>query len=370
MSSDKVRSGTRESLVREPWDFSQAPVNVYWETTRACAVACQYCRDEVRGGHPNQLTFQEGIALLRQVREFGDPPPHLILTGGDPLERHDLFDLIDEARRQNIGVSITLATTPALTRDALVRLKEHSIDAVALSLDGSTDFRHDSIRGIPGMFEHTVKAMRWAEELEIPLYVNTLVSVATEPDLANLYHFLKNFRVAQWNLFFLISAGRGKVLRPLAPEDAETLMGWISRTSRVAPFVVATTEAPSYRRVALEAMRQEGMSEEEIRRSYDYRNFGIREGNGIVFVSHVGDICPAGFLPLIAGNVRKDNLVEVYRHASAFVQLHDSKQFEGRCGTCQYRMLCGGSRSRAYQDTGDALEADPLCNYDPKLQVI
>ncbi len=343
-------------------------MNVYWEVTRACSLACRHCRAEaVPYADPMQLTFDEGVGFLRQISQFGDPLPQLILTGGDPLARPDLFGLIDEAHRVGVSVSITPAATPALTREVLVKLKEHSVDGLGLSLDGSTAARHDSIRGVAGTFDRTVQAMRWAQELEMPLQVNTLVAAETADDLPAIYQLLKSFRVARWSLFFLISVGRGKVLQPLAPEEGEQLMSWIYATSLVAPFIVATTEAPSYRRVALERMRSEGLTAEQIKGSNAFRGFGIRDGHGIVFVSHTGEICPAGFLPLVVGNVRQDHLADVYRNAPVFKSLHDPTQFEGRCGRCQYHMLCGGSRARAFEASGNALASDPFCTHEPKL---
>jgi AdoMet-dependent heme synthase len=350
-----------------PRDYAQTPLNIYWETTQACALACRHCRAEaVPTPHPDELTFQEGVAFLRQIPEFGNPLPQLILTGGDPLARPDLYELIDEARGLGIGISITPAASPALTRNVLVRLKEHGVEGLGLSLDGSTAARHDSIRGVPGTFDRTVQAMRWAQELEMPLQVNTLVAAETADDAPAIYELLKPLGVARWSLFFLISVGRGKVLQPLTPEQGEKLMGWIFETSRAASFTVATTEAPSYRRVALERMRSEGLTGEQIKRSPAFRSFGIRDGHGIMFVSNTGDICPAGFLPLSVGNVRKDRVADIYRHAPLFQSLHDPTQFEGRCGVCEYRVLCGGSRARAYGSTGNPLAEDPFCLYEPE----
>jgi radical SAM protein len=351
----------------KPRDYSRTPLNVYWEMTQACALACRHCRaTAVPEPHPMELTFNQGVAFLNQILEFGDPLPQLILTGGDPLKRTDLYELIDEARRLGIGVSITPAATPALTREVLVRLKEHSVEGLGLSLDGSTPQRHDSIRGVPGTFDRTMQAIRWAQELEMPLQVNTLASAETADDVPAIYELLKPFAVSRWSLFFLISVGRGKVLQPLSPEDGEKLMAWVYETSSQAPFTVATTEAPSYRRVALERMRGEGLTGEQIKRSPATRGFGIRDGHGIVFVSNTGDICPAGFLPLIAGNVLKDRLADVYRNAPIFQSLHDPTQFEGRCGYCEYHALCGGSRARAFEATGNPLASDPFCAYEPR----
>ena len=316
--------------------------------------------------HPLELTFDQSVEFLNQIKDFGDPMPQLILTGGDPLKRPDLYPLIDKAHELGIGTSITPAATPALTREVLVKLKEHGVEGLGLSLDGSTAERHDAIRGVPGTFDLTMKAIRWAQELEMPLQVNTLAAAETAGDMPAVYELLKPYGIARWSLFFLISVGRGKVLQPLSPEEGETLMGWIYETTKVAPFIVATTEAPSYRRVALEHMREEGMTGEQIKRSGQYRSFGIRDGHGIVFVSNIGDICPAGFLPMAVGNVKKDRVADIYRNAPVFQALHDSTQLEGRCGVCEYHSLCGGSRARAYGATGNLLAEDPFCSYEPQ----
>lgn len=315
---------------------------------------------------PGELSFDEGFGLLKQIAEFGSPLPQLILTGGDPLLRRGLFPLIDEARRLGIGVSITPAATTLLTRETLSQLKEHGVEGVGLSLDGSTPQRHDSIRGVPGTFDRTLQAMRWAGELDLPIQVNTLVSAETASDLLAIYHLLKEFPVARWSLFFLISVGRGKILDPLTSDQAEELMAWAYELSKTAPFVVATTEAPSYRRVAIQRMRSEGLTGELIKHNKAARGFGIRDGNGIVFVSSTGEICPAGFLPLSAGNVRTNRLADVYRDAPLFQSLHDPASFKGRCGACEYHAVCGGSRARAYEATGDPLASDPLCQFVPR----
>lgn len=350
-------------------DYTQTPMNVYWEMTQACGLACRHCRAAaIPEPHPNELSFDDAVAFLRQIPEFGHTLPHLILTGGDPLRRNGLFALIDEAHRLGIGISITPAATSELTREVLVQLKAHGVDGVGLSLDGSTAERHDSIRNVPGTFDRTINAMRWVGELDLPLQINTLVSAETAPDLPAIFELLNRFTLARWSLFFLISVGRGKVLESLTPDQSEELMGWIYEISNHAPFVVATTEAPSYRRVAIEKMRGEGLSGEEIRRSKAARGFGIRDGNGIVFVSSTGDISPAGFLPQPAGNVKHDHIAEIYRRAPLFRLLHDPNSFKGTCGVCEYHALCGGSRSRAYQTTGDSLASDPLCRFMPKSE--
>jgi radical SAM protein len=364
--NDILRSMNSGSRSRQRRDYAQTPMNVYWEMTRACGLACRHCRaSAMPEPHPNELSFEEAVDFLRQIPEFGHPLPHLILTGGDPLRRKGLFALIDEAHRLGIGLSITPAATSGLTREVLLELKGHGIDGIGLSLDGSTAERHDAIRNVSGTFDRTMNAMRWVGELDLPLQINTLVSAETAAALPAIFELLNHFTLARWSLFFLIAAGRGKLLEPVSAGESEELMGWIFEISKRAPFVVATTEAPSYRRVAIEKMRVQGLSGEEIKRSQAARSFGIRDGNGIVFVSSTGDISPAGFLPQVAGNVRHDRIADIYRHAALFRLLHDPSSFKGRCGVCEYHALCGGSRSRAYQTTGDSLASDPLCRFTP-----
>ena len=339
---------------------------VYWEMTQACDLACKHCRAEAQAHPlPGELNYEESKNLLRQIAAFDRPLPHLILTGGDPLKRADVYELIDEARSLGLTVSITPSATSTLNYDVLAKLKAHGIESLGLSLDGSTALQHEAVRGVEGCFGWTIEALKSAAKLGMRVQVNTLVAQETVEDLPAVYELLKPLGITQWSLFFLISVGRGKLLRPVSPEEGEECMNWIYDQAQISPFAIKTTEAPSYRRVALERMRAEGRTAKEIERTSVYRGFGIRDGNGVVFVSNQGSIHPAGFLPLAAGNVRVDHLVDVYRHSPLFAALHTPDHFKAKCGRCEYRVLCGGSRARAFAATGDPLASDPLCAYEP-----
>jgi len=347
-------------------DYAHNPMIVYWEMTQACGLACRHCRaDAMTQPHPQELTHAESKNLLRQIAAFGDPLPHLILTGGDPLRRADLYDLIGNANALGLSVSITPAATPQLTREVVAELKAHGVQSLGLSLDGSNAARHEAVRGVPGCFDLTMRAAMLAAEFDLPIQVNTLVAAETDDDLPAICELLKTVKVMRWSLFFLIAVGRGKVLQPVSAERGEEIMNWVYDLARVAPFAIKTTEAPSYRRIALNRMRGEGMSPDQIQRTSVYHGFGIRDGHGVMFVSNTGDIYPAGFLPLSVGNVRADSVAEVYRHAPVFKRLHNPNEFKGKCGRCEHRMICGGSRARAFAHTGDALESDPFCPYEP-----
>jgi radical SAM protein len=339
---------------------------IYWELTNACGLACRHCRaTAMPDPAPGELSTAEAIALLDEITGFGSPLPHIVMTGGDPLRRPDLRVLIHEAIARGVGVSLAPAVTPLLTRDRLAELKDDGVAAISLSLDGSTPEAHDGLRGVPGTFDATLEAMDWAAELGMPVQVNTLVTSTTAADLPAIHDLLTEHTLLRWSLFFLISVGRGSTLTELSPGEAERLMGWLWQISADAPFQVKTTEAMQYRRVAARALGRAGLSDAEIERHPISRGFGIRDGNGIVFVAHDGTVTPSGFLPLPVGNVRETGLVEIYRDNPTMRGLRDPSTFTGHCGQCEYQMWCGGSRARAYAWTGDPLESDPLCPYVP-----
>jgi radical SAM protein len=347
-------------------NYAQNPLIVYWEMTQACALACRHCRAEaVLKCHPHQLNHEESRDLLRQLAGFGDPLPHLILTGGDPLERPDLYELIDEAQSLGLQVSITPSATEALTAEAMQKLKVHGIQSLGLSLDGSNAARHEAVRGVPGCFGWTMRAAHAAAEVGLPIQMNTLVSEETADDLEAIYQVLTHLKVMRWSLFFLIAVGRGKALRELTPEAGEKLMNRIYDLAARAPFAIKTTEAPHYRRVALHRMRGLKIAPEALHRISVFNGFSIRDGHGIVFISNTGEICPAGFLPASAGNVRTSSVPDVYRYSQLFRALHNPDELKGKCGKCEYREICGGSRARAFAHTADPLESDPFCPYQP-----
>ncbi len=349
-----------------PYVFSRAPLLIYWEVTRACDLACRHCRAEaVAARHPGELSTEQGRAMLREARRFGQPLPHLVITGGDPLKRPDLCDLIAAAVELGFGVSLAPSGTVLLTREVIGRLAAAGTQSMSLSLDGSTAERHDAFRGVPGCFDVTLQAARWVRAARIPLQINTLVTAETLEDLPDLYALLRGLDIMRWSLFFLISVGRGRLLREITPGQSERLFHWLLDLSRDAPFAIKTTEATHYRRVAVVRMRAAGMDDAAIARTPVGRGFGVRDGNGIMFVSHTGEVYPSGFLPLAAGNVRASSIVDLYRAAPLFVRLRDVDRLSGKCGDCSFKAICGGSRARAYAWTGDEMGSDPLCPYQP-----
>ncbi len=349
-------------------DIHKAPLLVYWEVTRACDLACRHCRAEAQPWrHPLELTTEEGYRLLEQLRGFGEPLPHIVFTGGDPLKRSDLFDWLQRSVAMGFRTAITPSGTYALTREVVHRFKEVGVWMMSVSLDGSTAERHDAIRQVPGSFAQTVAAIRWAQEVGLPLQINTLVCAETYDDIPNIGRLLVDLGVERWSVFFLVPTGRGRVLGEITPEQAEALLEWLYEFSREAPFAIKTTEAHHYRRIAVQRARADGATRSAALQSLR-RGFGIRDGAGIMFISHIGEIYPAGFLPIVVGNVREADPVTVYRHHPLFVALRDPDRYTGKCGVCEFRYICGGSRARAYAVHGDPLASDPLCVYQPQKQ--
>jgi radical SAM protein len=315
---------------------------------------------------PRELSTKDGFALLDSLAGFGAPLPHLVLTGGDPLKRAELFDFVAHARRLGFAVSVTPAGTPLLTQEVVRRMGRAEVRMMALSLDGSNPRRHDSLRGVPGSFARTVQAAGWAREADLPVQINTLVCAETIDDLPATLAKLTDLGISTWALFFLIQVGRGEVLQGVTTEESEEVMSWAHDVSKDIAFPIRTTEAPHYRRLVMQrekATRRDGGRPGESR--HVRRGFGVRDGAGIMFISHRGEVYPSGFLPLTAGRVPDDDPVEVYRRSPLFRSLRDPEQLKGKCGVCEYRRICGGSRARAYTAMGDPLESDPLCPYEP-----
>lgn len=346
--------------------YSDAPRNVYWEMTIACDLVCKHCRAEsIPCRDPQELTTEDGKALMRDVKTMGSM---MILTGGDPMKREDLLDLIAYARDIRLPLGITPSTTPTLTRDIVRQFRMLGVAAMGMSLDGPNAEVHDTFRGVPGTFEHSIKALQWAKEFHLQVQVNTTVTQETLPHLPSLYRLLREEAyppVRRWTLFLLVPVGRGAALGLPSAEDVENLFAWVYSLSRDAPFHVSTIEAPHYRRYWIQRKLEEGLSFEEIQRLGKRMGFGVRDGNGVIFVSHKGEVYPAGFLPApFLGNVREKLLSDIYRNSPLLMELRDMDRVTGKCGCCEFRWICGGSRARAYAVTGNYLAEEPLCVYN------
>lgn len=348
-------------------DFDRAPFLVIWEVTRACALACIHCRaDAIARRDPRELSTEEGFSLIDQVRSFGTPPPVFVLTGGDPMWRKDLADIVGYATKAGLTVALTPSGTAMPTRARLAELKDAGLSRVAVSLDGPDPETHDAFRRVKGSYAYTLKIIESAIDLGLPLQINTTMSRVTLPTLRAMAERVAQFPLTLWAVFFLIQTGRGADLEQITAEECEEVLGFLYDLSRTAPFGIKTTEAPHYRRVTAQRDEAPGaVAAPDLGRRQLRAPRAVNDGNGFVFVDHLGEICPSGFLPMPRGNVRDGALVDTYRNDDTFKLLRQPDALLGRCGRCEYRSVCGGSRSRAYAATGNALAEDPLCSYQP-----
>jgi len=360
-------------------DFDRRPILVFWETTRACLLACRHCRaSAIPEPLPGELSTAEGEALLERVAAFGRPRPVLVATGGDVLMRRDLDTLARRAGELGLPLALAPSVTPLLDEPRAASLRGLGVRVASISLDGATAAVHDGIRGVPGHFDATLEAIRRLRRHGITVQVNTVVMRDTVDELPAVARIVRDLGASIWELFFLVRVGRGTALGALDPDENEHVCHVLVDASRHG-FVVRTVEAPFFRRVV--AQRAEGAAPpggglyRRLRDRLDAelgpaagppraQTKGTRDGRGILFVGHDGTITPSGFLPLELGNVRDDDLVDIYREHPLLRRIR-AAEFGGRCGTCRYRQLCGGSRARAYAETGDPLAADPGCAYAP-----
>lgn len=355
-------------------DFNLAPFTIAWEVTRACAYACVHCRaNAMHTPDPNELNTEESMRLIDRLAEFGSPI--LIFTGGDPMMRRDLHELIAYATQKGLRCSLTPTATALPTTARLEKVRDAGIRRIALSLDAPRAEIHDAFRQVPGSWQRTMDILHRAQTIGISVQVNTTVAKHNVDILDEMVPFLQEVGAVQWSLFFLVPTGRAQASNMISPEEHERTFIWLYDLSKNAPFDIKSTAAPMYRRVAIERKRAEQSDGTPVTfqgAGFQYADGlnrptrGVNDGNGFLFISHVGDIQPSGFLPITAGNFRTDDVIDVYRHSDLFTDLRNPDKLKGRCGICEYRDVCGGQRGRAYGITGDYLESDPACSYIPK----
>jgi radical SAM protein len=344
-------------------DFDESPFTIAWELTQACAYACKHCRAEAQPRrNPLELDTDEGMRLIDQLAGFGTRPI-LVLTGGDPLMRRDLFELAGHATERGLRVALTPTATALPTRARMAQAAEAGIRRVAFSVDACDPEVHDAFRGFEGSFARTRSGMENAAAEGLPLQINTTVCAQNVDQLERMAVMLGEWGIVQWSVFFLVPTGRGKALEMLDADGHERVLEWLNELTLTAPYDIKATAAPQYRRIALQnggAMPGAGYHFGD---GLERPPKGVNDARGFMFVSHRGEVMPSGFLPLAAGNVRQEDPVTIYREAQLFRDLRDPEKLKGKCGECEFREVCGGSRARAYAMTGDVFASDPSCPY-------
>jgi AdoMet-dependent heme synthase len=345
-----------------------------WELTRACKLSCLHCPVGAQQRRsPLELSTYEAYKTIDQIAQLR--PDEFIITGGDPLERSDIHQLIEYATRRWMRPSLTVSPTPALTGSEISKLRRNGLSRVIFSLDAPTPERHDAVRGLHGQFSATLQAVRWARTAGLATEVNTLVTKHNAGELEVLARFLADLGTVRWNVFFVVPTGGAKTLEVLPAQDVEAVFDRLMRISLDVPFEIRTFEAPHYRRYVLLrdlARRQESVdrffesdSPDDLLLQQRATQRATADRDEMLFISHTGEVTISPFLPLTAGNVRYLPLTALHRNGEIFAALRDEANLHGKCGRCEFRVMCGGSRARAYAMTGDVFAADPLCGYEP-----
>ena len=314
--------------------------------------------------------------MIQDVRRFGRPL--FVLTGGDPLKRPDVIELVEYGASIGLRMALTPSGTPLMTEDALRALQTAGLSRLAVSLNGSNARIHDEFRGVAGSWDWTIRMLRTAREIGLATQVNTTVTRHNLEDIDELCALMVGLGITLWSVFFLVPTGRAKSNDVASAAEFEQVFHRMYDLSKTAPFDIKSTAAPQYRRVILQrqvAERRAGDRNEApapLTAGVGFsiadgvgRSKGVNDGDGFLFVSHTGEIYPSGFLPVSAGNIRTHDIVETYRTAPLFTTLRDRGRLKGKCGVCEYRDVCGGSRARAYAVTGDILESEPYCSHVP-----
>lgn len=384
MVFDKISSQMKRPTRR---DLNRSPLLVFYEVTRACGLVCRHCRACAQtDADPAELNSAESRQLIEQLTQFPQPPM-LVLTGGDPFCRQDIFDLVDHAVRLNLDVSITPSATPLVTRDAIRRLRDAGIHRLAISIDGADAKSHDTVRGVEGSFARSLDILKIAREFGIPTQVNTTITPDNLDQIERLAQLLSEWGIVLWSVFFLVPVGRADSAARLEAAQYELAFERLWSESKRQPYLIKTTEAPHFRRFALQRNKTECKEGAECKERAECEEraacaeasgadkpqdrpaspltLGLNDGRGVMFVSHTGLIHPSGFMPILCGVFPLQSVVQVYQDSEIFRGLRDGNRLEGKCGLCEYRNLCGGSRARAYAVSGNPFCEEPDCVYEP-----
>lgn len=386
-SSAPVRARVHAPVRHQHGDPALKPLIVIWEATRACHLACRHCRAEAQPGRDSrELTTDEATTLMEQVLAFGHPAPIFIISGGDCFERPDLYEIVRRGVAMGLHVAVSPSGTEKLTAQSLADLQEAGVNALSLSLDGATRESHDGFRRVAGTFDRTIDGWRAARELGMKVQVNSVVARHNVEELPDIAALVRDLGAMTWSGFLLVPTGRGVDLGALTAEECEDVLNVFYDMGHAVP--VKTTEGHHFRRVTIQrhVLEQQGADHIEAMRlgplyhrlRERVEELGLHEGprrrrppitvssgNGFVFVNHVGQVTPSGFLEVPAGDVREQSLSEIYRSSPVFTGVRDPERLTGKCGACEYKTVCGGSRARAFNATGDMYAEEPLCPYVP-----
>ncbi len=339
---------------------------IAWEVTRSCNLACRHCRAEA---HPEpyegEFDTAEAKALIDTFPETGSPI--IIFTGGEPLLRPDVFELVEHANAQ--GLRCVMAPNGTLITAENARLmKETGIQRCSISIDGPDALSHDTFRGVPGAFESALRGIDLLKQAGVEFQINTTVTQNNLSSFKTIFDLANGLGAAAWHIFLLVPTGRAARMADEAINAAEyeQVLNWFYDFRKTTSMHLKATCAPHYYRIMRQRAKEEGISVTPDTFGMDALSRGCLGGTGFCFISHTGQVQPCGYLELDCGNVRDTPFPEIWRNSPQFLKLRNKDDYKGKCGVCEYHRVCGGCRARAHTMRGDYLAEEPLCTYQPK----
>ena len=336
---------------------------VAWEITRSCNLSCIHCRASAeRGPYPNELSTDECRRVLDEIASFSSPI--IIFTGGEPLLRPDIFDIL--AHGQKLGMNMAVAVNGLLLDDEIARkMVERDVQRISVSLDGATAETHDKFRNVAGAFEGAMKGIEAAKRAGLPFQINSTITKINLGEIPDLLDLVVDIGAVAHHIFLLVPTGRGKELeeQEIPPEEYERTLNWFYEQRDKVPIQLKATCAPHYYRILRQREAEKGKKVTVETHGMDAMTRGCLGGTAFCFISHVGQLSPCGYLELDCGNVREEGFRKAWEESPIFAELRDFGQYKGKCGGCRYLKVCGGCRARAYARTGDYLAEEPYCVY-------
>jgi AdoMet-dependent heme synthase len=338
---------------------------IAWEVTRGCNLACVHCRASAeQGPYPGELSTQECFGVMDEIASFSKPI--VILTGGEPLLRPDIFDLSRYGTDK--GFRMVMATNGTLmTAEGVQKMTASGIQRISVSLDGPDSETHDAFRKVKGSFEASLKGIELAKQGGLEFQINTTITRMNLHLIADILKLAVDLGAAAHHIFLLVPTGRGKGLQDqeISALDYEKTLNWFYEQRERVPLQLKATCAPHYYRILRQRAKKEGKKITPKEYGLDAMTRGCLGGISFCFLSHVGQVQPCGYLELDCGNVRNQSFKEIWESSPVFLNLRNTDGYQGKCGICEYRKVCGGCRARAYESSGDYMNEEPYCIYEP-----
>jgi len=331
---------------------------VAWELTRSCNLACRHCRASSEyGPYPDELSTDECLRILDDIASFSRPI--IILTGGEPLLRKDIFEIAEYGKAK--GLTIVMASNGTMLNDENIkRIIASGIRRISVSLDGPDEASHDNLRQVPGAFKMAIEGIEKAKKAGLEFQVNTTITTRNIKLLPEIINLAKALGAKAHHIFLLVPTGRAKEMinEELSTSEYEETLKLLVQEKTRSSLEIKITCAPHFNRILLEASSESAPS---------LRGRGCMGGVSFCFISHLGDLQPCGYLEIKCGNIREQGFKKIWLESEVFNNIRDWSKYNGKCGVCEFKVVCGGCRARAHAKYGDYLGQEPYCAYEPKI---